>query len=119
MELRFHLPLHLAVVAGEKIMSIPVRSHWLLAIVASGACSAAIVAAAGQTAPAAKGPPQSQTQASSVDAGEKVFAANCARCHTPPMTLSPRVTGTIVDHMRVRARLSSKDQQLLLKFLAP
>ena len=54
-----------------------------------------------------------------VTAGEKVFMANCSRCHTPPMALSPRVTGTIVAHMRVRARLSRKDEQLLLNYLAP
>jgi cytochrome c5 len=51
--------------------------------------------------------------------GEEVFEANCARCHTPPMTISPRVTGTIIMHMRVRARLSRQDEQLLLKYMAP
>jgi cytochrome c5 len=53
------------------------------------------------------------------DPGEKIFAANCARCHTPPMTLNPRVTGTILMHMRTRARLSRKDEKLLLQYLAP
>ena len=51
--------------------------------------------------------------------GEEVFNNNCARCHMPPMTISPRVTGTIITHMRVRARLSREDEQLLLKYLAP
>jgi hypothetical protein len=35
------------------------------------------------------------------------------------MTLNARVTGTVLQHMRVRARLSRKDEQLLLKYLAP
>jgi cytochrome c2 len=51
--------------------------------------------------------------------GEQVFETNCARCHTPPMSISQRVTGTIIMHMRVRARLSRQDEQLLLKYLAP
>ncbi len=44
---------------------------------------------------------------------------NCSRCHAAPMSLSPRITGTVLMHMRTRARLSREDQQLLLKFLAP
>jgi hypothetical protein len=48
-----------------------------------------------------------------------VFMSNCARCHTPPMTLRPSVTGAVVMHMRVRARLSRKEEQQLLKYLAP
>jgi cytochrome c5 len=51
--------------------------------------------------------------------GEEVFNNNCARCHTPPMTISPRITGTVIMHMRVRARLSRQDEQLLLKYMAP
>jgi len=35
------------------------------------------------------------------------------------MTLSPRITGTVIMHMRTRARLSKQDEQLLLKYLAP
>jgi cytochrome c5 len=51
--------------------------------------------------------------------GEEVFKANCARCHTPPMSISPRITGTVIMHMRTRARLSREDEQLLLKYMAP
>lgn len=51
--------------------------------------------------------------------GEEVFEANCARCHKPPMTISQRVTGTVIMHMRMRARLSRQDEQLLLKYMAP
>lgn len=51
--------------------------------------------------------------------GEQVFAVNCSRCHQAPMSLSPRVTGTVIMHMRMRARLSSEDESALLKYLAP
>jgi len=51
--------------------------------------------------------------------GEQVFNDNCYRCHTPPMSIPPRITGTIVMHMRTRARLSRADEELLLKYLAP
>jgi cytochrome c5 len=53
------------------------------------------------------------------DRGEQVFTANCGRCHTPPSGLSQRVTGTVIMHMRVRARLSREDEEALLRFLAP
>lgn len=51
--------------------------------------------------------------------GEQVFMTNCSRCHVPPMSLPPRITGTVIMHMRVRARLSRDDEKLLLKYLAP
>ena len=51
--------------------------------------------------------------------GEQVFMTNCSRCHAPPMSLSPRIAGTVLMHMRVRARLSRDDEKLLLKYLAP
>lgn len=51
--------------------------------------------------------------------GERVFANNCARCHRPPMSISPKATGTVIMHMRVRARLSSQEEQDLLRYLAP
>jgi hypothetical protein len=51
--------------------------------------------------------------------GERLFAVNCGRCHQPPMSIPPRATGTIIMHMRVRARLSREDEQALLKFMAP
>jgi cytochrome c5 len=53
------------------------------------------------------------------DAGERAFAANCSRCHAAPMSLPPRITGTVIMHMRTRARLSRQDEQALLKYLAP
>jgi cytochrome c5 len=53
------------------------------------------------------------------DGGERVFTNNCSRCHAAPMSLPPRITGTVIMHMRTRARLSRDDEKLLLKYLAP
>jgi hypothetical protein len=72
-----------------------------------------LFAGTGGTAPKAAAAANSQSQ------GERLFAVNCGRCHQPPMSISPRTTGTIIMHMRTRARLSREDEQALLKFLAP
>lgn len=63
--------------------------------------------------------PKTTATASSQSEGERLFAVNCGRCHQPPMSISPRTTGTIVMHMRTRARLSREDERALLRFLAP
>src|SRR5450631_2569060 len=62
---------------------------------------------------------QAAANSDPTDRGEQIFAANFGRCHTPPNSISQRVTGTVVMHMRVRARLSREDEQALLRFLAP
>lgn len=79
------------------------------------------IALASQTTQSSGGakPTTSKQSRAQQTTGEQVFNDNCARCHTPPMTISPRITGTIVMHMRARARLSREDEQLLLKYLAP
>jgi cytochrome c5 len=51
--------------------------------------------------------------------GERVFQQNCSRCHTPPDGFSPRISGTIVRHMRVRASLSKHDEEALLQYFNP
>ncbi|WP_263352445.1 hypothetical protein [Acidicapsa acidisoli] len=51
--------------------------------------------------------------------GQRVFEQNYSRCHTAPEGFSPRISGTIVRHMRVRANLSREDEQKLLKFFNP
>jgi mono/diheme cytochrome c family protein len=61
---------------------------------------------------------QSQPSAAS-DTGERKFQENCSRCHTAPEQLSPRIVGTVVRHMRVRASLSAEDEREILRFLAP
>jgi mono/diheme cytochrome c family protein len=76
---------------------------------------AATVPSVGAQQPDQK-PKQSLTQD---QRGERVFDNNCARCHRPPMTIPPQATGTVIMHMRVRARLSSQEEKDLLHYLAP
>jgi cytochrome c5 len=73
---------------------------------------------AAQSTPAPKSPKPVQTEKQE-DAGTRIFKANCARCHNAPEGFSPRISGTILMHMRVRANLSAEDQKVLLKYLAP
>ena len=54
-----------------------------------------------------------------IDPGERVFAQNCSRCHFAPGGFPPRISGTVVMHMRVRASLSEKEAEALLRFLNP
>jgi cytochrome c5 len=51
--------------------------------------------------------------------GQEVFEQNCGRCHNSPSSFSPRISGTIARHMRVRAGLSKTDEQAILRFLNP
>ena len=51
--------------------------------------------------------------------GEKRFHANCSRCHAAPPKFPPRMMGTIVRHMRVRAMLTDEDMRLILRYMTP
>jgi cytochrome c5 len=51
--------------------------------------------------------------------GEQIFAQNCSRCHAAPQGFAPRISGTVVMHMRVRASLSLDEAQALLRFFNP
>lgn len=51
--------------------------------------------------------------------GEKKFNQNCSRCHMAPQGFPPRISGTILRHMRVRASLSEQDERDILRFLNP
>ena len=62
--------------------------------------------------------PKTQTAAQNNE-GERLFQANCGRCHRPPDQLSPKIAGSVLRHMRVRATLSKEDEQQILKYLAP
>ena len=53
------------------------------------------------------------------DEGEQVFQQQCSRCHNAPEGFSPRISGSIARHMRVRASLSKHDEEQLLHFLNP
>jgi cytochrome c5 len=70
------------------------------------------------------GSPAKQSKSAATQAvhqrdGEQVFEQNCSRCHNAPQGFSPRISGTIIRHMRVRASLSKEDEQALLRFLNP
>jgi cytochrome c5 len=64
-------------------------------------------------------PAAAATHVKRVNEGQRIFEQNCSRCHNPPDGFSPRISGTVVRHMRVRANLSEHDAQLLMKFFHP
>lgn len=97
------------------------RHKWSLLV---SLCLVAIASIAGASQTSDSRPANQKTTAvaqsqAAQPSGDEVFNNHCARCHAPPMTISPRITGTVIMHMRVRARLSRQDEQLLLKYMAP
>ena len=50
-------------------------------------------------------------------AGEQRFHANCGRCHATPQKFPPRMMGTILRHMRVRATITDEDRRLILLYM--
>jgi cytochrome c5 len=77
-----------------------------------------------QTAPQAPAPTSGKQKTATQgsvhqDEGQRIFDQNCSRCHAAPEGFSPRISGTVVRHMRVRASLSRHDEQELLRFLNP
>jgi mono/diheme cytochrome c family protein len=50
-------------------------------------------------------------------AGEQRFRANCGRCHAAPQKFPPRMMGTILRHMRVRATITDEDRRLIFFYL--
>lgn len=79
----------------------------------------AALALSAQKATKPPSPKPAKKEAVHADAGEQAFQANCSRCHYAPEQLPPQITGTVIRHMRVRANLSAKDEQLILHFLNP
>ena len=77
--------------------------------------------ALGKNGPRAQRSPSQATApaAPQPDRGQQVFVRNCSRCHNAPTGFSPRISGTIARHMRVRAELSDEDYKELRRFLAP
>ncbi|SDF37626.1 c-type cytochrome [Terriglobus roseus] len=76
--------------------------------------------AVGQTPTQTKAPTQAAVhKAPKVNEGQRVFEQNCSRCHNPPDGFSPRISSTVVRHMRVRANLSEEDAKALMKFFHP
>lgn len=90
-------------------------------ILSAGFFAFALWAAAAFPAILAQQPGHKQNQQTDAteQRGERVFVNNCARCHRPPMTIPPQATGTVIMHMRVRARLSEQEEKDLLHYLAP
>jgi len=48
---------------------------------------------------------------------DEAYKNTCMRCHTSTQQYSPRMTKTIVMHMRVRANLTQEEAQAILKYL--
>jgi cytochrome c5 len=53
------------------------------------------------------------------DEGERLFKQHCSRCHNAPEGFSQRISGTVVRHMRVRASLSRREEEVLLHYFNP
>ena len=49
--------------------------------------------------------------------GEEHFRTNCGRCHQTPHKFPPRMMGTIIRHMRVRAMLTDEDVKTILAYM--
>jgi cytochrome c5 len=96
----------------------------ILVAIAVMQCGCVIASAQTPAAPATK-PSAKQTtkaaasQPAASNQGERKFQQNCSRCHNAPDELRPRITGTVLMHMRVRASLSAADEQQVLHYLAP
>jgi cytochrome c5 len=74
--------------------------------------------AATKVAATASGAKQA-AQADEENEGQRVFEQRCSSCHNAPEGFSPRISGTIVRHMRVRASLSKREEEVLLRFFNP
>lgn len=95
------------------------RRHWILLLLflfSLGSIGTALARPASQQA---AGAAAAQASANATAEGAQVWAANCVRCHSVPERLSPTEARAVLRQMRVRANLSARDEQLLLKFLAP
>ena len=89
----------------------------------SAAFFSLLAVAAQQAGPAPSKPSGSHgAQSSSArakDEGELLFEQHCSRCHAAPEGFSPRISGTVVRHMRVRASLSQHEEEALLHYFNP
>ena len=48
---------------------------------------------------------------------DDAYKNNCVRCHSAVRHYSPRMTATIVNHMRVRANMTAEETQAILRYL--
>ncbi len=96
--------------------------HLIFALLVLASVSVLAVSAEQSSAAAGKQAANSGKQKQMVqtqNAGERVFQAHCSRCHAAPEGFSPRISGTIVRHMRIRASLSQHDEEVLFRFFNP
>jgi cytochrome c5 len=95
--------------------------QWIAGLVLAASVSGLAVAGQKNDAPstAQDKAATSGKQPAQQDEGQRVFQQHCSRCHTAPEGFSPRISGTIVRHMRVRASISQHDEQELLHFFNP
>lgn len=106
-------------------MNSKLNRRMFFAVIAIGLGSAALPAFSAhkehpQDQPsAARQADAAQRPASPDSTGAAKFKANCSRCHEAPQSFSPRISGTILRHMRVRASLSAQDERDILHFLNP
>ena len=49
---------------------------------------------------------------------DDAYKNNCMRCHSAVREYSPRMTATIVTHMRVRANMTAEETQAILQYLS-
>lgn len=99
-----------------------ISRHLIFGLLALASVSVLVVTAQQNNAPAEKQSTSTgkhkrivQTQ----DEGERVFQQHCSRCHAAPEGFSPRISGTIVLHMGVRASLSQHEKEVLRHFFNP
>lgn len=96
------------------------RTHLTLLIVFGVSCALASAATQGSKPPSQSYTASSARKSSPPEgSGERAFKANCSRCHYAPDALNPRITGTVIRHMRVRANLSAADERAILHYLNP
>ena len=95
------------------------RSQCQIAGLVLGAGAALFAQATPPSPSAAKQATTKKVAATHDNPAERAFQANCSRCHYAPESLSPRITGTVIRHMRVRANLSAEDERMILSYLNP
>jgi cytochrome c5 len=81
--------------------------------------SASLVSAWSQQPGPKKSVSAAKAQPRTQDPGRRAFEANCSRCHSAPEQVSPRIAGTVLRHMRVRASLSAADEKAILRYFVP
>ena len=119
MERWSYLPVHDASLAREKAMTSRILRAQGITLLGLGLLLLPAARQLDASSNSSKPAPSQQHAKSKARSGERVFMTNCARCHMPPTSIPPRITGTVIMHMRTRARLSRDDEQLLLKYMAP